>query len=205
MIQTIFFDFDGVLTTDKTGSGTTCKNLHRLISDVSLEQITEAYRKRRYELILGKIQHADMWNEFCTDIGKKVDIKILEKAFRETPKNMRMFEICRRLKSHYKLGVITDNNKERFELLKKEMNLPDIFDFFILSADIGSMKDSEVIFEKALETTQCEAFECIFIDNDSDNLTVPKRLGFKTIFHDQVKNDIEALEKELMMLSVVMN
>jgi FMN phosphatase YigB (HAD superfamily) len=29
MITTIFFDFDGVLTTEKSGSYTTCKNLQR--------------------------------------------------------------------------------------------------------------------------------------------------------------------------------
>ena len=33
MIKTIFFDFDGVLTTDKSGSYTTCTNIQIEIKD----------------------------------------------------------------------------------------------------------------------------------------------------------------------------
>jgi len=202
MIKTIFFDFDGVLTTDKTGSFTTCKNIQKFIPSVPLEQITQCYRKERHKLILGQIRHAQMWDDFCSCIGQKLDIKILETAFKNTPENTAMMDLCKKLKKHYKLGIITDNNKERFDLLKEEMSLTHIFDYLILSADVGAMKDSDLIFQKALELAKCKPEECVFIDNDPANLTIPKTLGIKTIFHDHEKNDIEVLKKELEKLGV---
>lgn len=144
-----------------------------------------------------------MWDDFCTCIGQKLDIKILEIAFKNTPQNTAMLALCKKLKPRYKLGIITDNNKERFDLLKEEMSLSHVFDYLILSADVGAMKDSDVIFQKALELAQCKPEECIFIDNDANNLTIPKKLGIKTIFYDHEKNNVEALTKELEKLGVI--
>jgi putative hydrolase of the HAD superfamily len=64
------------------------------------------------------------------------------------------------------------------------------------------MKDDEIIFNKALESAHCAADECIFIDNDMDNLIIPKKLGIHTIFHDHEKNDVGVLEQELQKLGV---
>ena len=205
MIKTIFFDFDGVLTTDKAGSQTTCKNIHKLIPDVPFDHILQCYRKRKDEFLLGKINHSALWSDFCDCIGKKLNITVLEKAFRDTPQNEDMIQLAQNLKKRYRLGIITDNNKERFTIIAESMHLSDMFDYLILSADIGAMKDEELIFRKALEAANCEPQECVFIDNDADNLIVPSQLGMKTIFHDHEKNDVKALEKRLIEFGVLLN
>jgi len=46
------------------------------------------------------------------------------------------------------------------------------------------------------------AEESVFIDNSNDNLVAPSALGFKTIFHDDEKNDIEALLRNFKTLGV---
>jgi len=108
-----------------------------------------------------------------------------------------MFEVCKKLSVNYRLGVITDNSSERFEVLKKEMNLPSLFDCFTVSGDIGSRKDSERNFRSALNSTHSRAEESVFIDNNSSNLIVPEKLGFRVIFHDHEKNDVSSLKKHL--------
>ena len=101
------------------------------------------------------------------------------------------------LKANCRLGVITDNSRERFDVLKKTMDLPTIFDCFVVSGEIGSRKDSALNFRAALNLTGAKPEECVFIDNNPSNLIVPEELGFKVIFHDHEQNDISGLRKHL--------
>ena len=202
MIKAIFFDFDGVLTLDKNDLFTTCKNISR-VSGITLENGTSCYKIYSKELYLGQVSHADIWKDFCKCIGKKIAIGILRQAFLKTSLNIRMFELAKKLRARYKVGIITNNNKERFYLLTKKLNLRKLFDTVILSADVGGMKDSEIIFKKAIESLKLSAEECIFIDNTKDNLKIPKKIGFKTIFYNHEKNDFKMLIRQLMRLGVV--
>ncbi|PIQ79985.1 hypothetical protein COV81_00180 [Candidatus Peregrinibacteria bacterium CG11_big_fil_rev_8_21_14_0_20_41_10] len=65
MIKTIFFDLDGVLTTDKSGSFTTCKFISaQLGKDYDIDKVLEAYRFFHQKLLIGKLAHPDMWSSF---------------------------------------------------------------------------------------------------------------------------------------------
>lgn len=202
MIKTIFFDFDGVLTIDGSGSYTTCTNIQKIIPDVSFEHILQCYRVHHPKLLLGQTTHVAIWEDFCACVGKDLDIAVLGEAFRNTPVNVKMMELCKKLKGNYRLGIITDNSKERLDLLKQEMSLSNIFDIIVVSGETGVRKDSDETFVKALDLAQCLPEECIFIDNNESNLIAPKKLGWKTIFHDDKKNDVESLIEELGSLGV---
>ena len=197
MIKTIFFDFDGVLTTDTNGSGTVCRNLQKLVPDLSFDELYRCYRGRHSLVTLGKATHADIWSEFCSCVGKNIDIAILYEALKYAPKNEPMFELCQTLRKNYKTGIITDNTKERFEALIQEMQLDSCFDFIVLSADIGSTKSESLIFEEALRMANAKAEECVFIDNQQRNLEVPAQMGFHTYWHDDAKNDLASLRRQL--------
>ncbi len=203
LIKTIFFDFDGVLTTDKSGSYTTCKYIQRFVSDISFDRILECYRVHHLGLLRGSVNHADIWVEFCESLGRKIHFDVLIKAFKSTPKNTRVLELCNRLKRNFKLDVITDNSRDRFQAVKAEMNLCETFSYYIVSGDLGSRKDSEINFKKAMELSNSKPNECIFIDNAKSNLVVPDRLGFNTIYYDHGKNDINTLIENLKMYDVV--
>jgi HAD superfamily hydrolase (TIGR01549 family) len=197
MIKTIFFDFDGVLTTDSCGSHTICASIKKHIPDVPIEHIIKCYRVHQPKLLVGVTTHVDMWKDFCTCVGQNLDIEVLDEAFGSIPVNVKMVELCKKLKKDYKIGIITDNSKERFAMLKKEMKLTDIFDVIVVSGEVGARKNNAAIFVRAFDLAQCRAEECVFIDNNESNLTIPKKLGLKTIFFDDKKNDVESLIKEL--------
>lgn len=203
MIKTIFFDFDGVLTIDGAGSVTTCTNIQKHIPDVTFDHILKCYRVSHPKMLLGQTTHAAIWQEFCTCVGKDLDIKILDEAFRNTPMNTRMMDLVKKIKKHYKLGIITDNSKERLDALKAEMKLPEIFEIIVVSGETGIRKDSDETFVKALELAGCKPEECVFIDNSADNLIAPKKLGWYTIFHDHKKNDVDFVIDELRKLGVL--
>ena len=202
MIETIFFDFDGVLTTDPSGSYTTCQYIQKIAPDLKFDDILACYRQHHQQLLLGHCTHQDIWADFCACIGVELSSNVLTKAFQNTPCNEGMFDLCHSLKSHYQLGIITDNSKDRFDTLKEYLNLPTRFKHIIVSSDIGSRKDSEHNFKTALQLANAQAEACVFIDNNAANLIMPDKLGFHTIFYDHKKNDLDGLKRKLQDLEI---
>jgi HAD superfamily hydrolase (TIGR01509 family) len=193
MIRTIFFDLDGVLTMQRTGSLAITDNIHRMINGaVQKETIYQCYRKQRKGLLHGTKRLNDVWGEFCACCGVSIPF-MPEEILGNAQKNKTMFDLCAALKSHYRLGIITDNAEERFIILSEEMNLKALFDYCIVSGSVGSTKRDVKIFERALHIAKAAPEECIFIDNDAENLLLPARMGMKTIFYDFEANDLKPI------------
>lgn len=202
MITTIFFDFDGVLTPDKSGSITTCRTLHSAVPAVPFEHLLACYHRHLVKSLVGELSHYDVWDEFCACVGGTIEIDLLDQAFRAIPRNNAMFQLCARLKPQYKLGVITDNSQERFDAAKEALNLPALFDYIIVSGETGVRKDRDANFLTALALANAQANECVFIDNDPANLIAPAKLGFHTIYHDDAQNDVAQVRRKLAALGV---
>lgn len=196
-IKWIFFDFDGVITLDKSGSVTTCNYLSQYIKNKTFDEILEVYRIWHQDMLVGKVSHKEIWKDFCLKLEIDLNYEILEKAFLETPINQEIINLAKSLKQNYKIGIITDNSFERLKLISKNQRFSDVFDLVIVSGAIGSKKNNEEIFKATLEKSTARAKECIFIDNSEKNLIVPNAIGFKTIFYDDQKRDIKGLEKTL--------
>ncbi|MFH1255994.1 MAG: HAD hydrolase-like protein [Candidatus Diapherotrites archaeon] len=196
MIKAIFFDFDGVLTTHKNGWYSTCLNLSKE-TGFDLDRLIRGYRLHSKKLNLNKTTHTRMWVDFCKCVGKNIGRDLLEKAFLSTPLNKKMLVLAGKLKNRYKLGIITDNNKERFDLLTEKFKLNDLFDSITLSAKVNATKNGKIIFQDALKSLNAKAKESIFIDNAKQNLKVPKKMGFKTVYYDHERNDMALLLTKL--------
>lgn len=202
MIKAIFFDFDGVLTPVNSGRLAVAQSLHRIIPALSQQRFMECINPYRTDLYTGKLDQADIWDEFTACVGVSISLAQLEQAFLDTPKNEAILRLAESLKNKYFLGIITDNSKRRFSLLEKHWQLSSIFSAIILSADIGADKRSPIPFHKALEIARIPAAECIFIDNKQLLLEVPKSLGMKTYYFDTEKNDVAALVEQLQAWGV---
>ncbi|VVB59923.1 Glyceraldehyde 3-phosphate phosphatase [uncultured archaeon] len=199
MIKAIFFDFDGVLTNFEYGSYTVCYNLSQK-TGIPTDKLVSCYHQHTGGLDIGKIEDKDFWGAFCRCVGCEIGITLLDYAFRNVSMNEKMLELAKKLRKNYKVGIITDNSKGRFNAIIDEFKLRDIFDALILSADVGATKKEEVIFRRALDSLKLKPQECIFIDNSARNLEVPKRMGFKTIHYDFQKKDFDSLLTQLKTL-----
>lgn len=204
MIKAIFFDYDGVLTTDKTGSLTTNRYLSRA-TGVEFATVKAAFSRHNKDLTLGKITHSEIWHELCSALGQELSISLLYEAFESTPMNEGMFSLARKLKKGHLVGIITDNKKDRIDHLKQCQNLESLFSPIVVSAEVGIDKGSTEIFAHALHCAGVSAEESVFVDNNKDNLVAPSALGIKTIFHDDEKNDIDALCKTLKRFGMLTN
>jgi putative hydrolase of the HAD superfamily len=197
MVKAIFFDFDGVLTLDRTGSVTTTRYISKA-TGIDDRRVKAAFARFNDDLTRGKCTHAEIWPEICRDLGANVDIAVLEDAFASTPLNHEMFALARQLSKHHVVGMITDNKQDRMDCLERLHCLSSYFHPVVVSAAIGATKTDRAIFERALELVHIDASECVFIDNALRNLAVPRAMGMIGIHFDDAANDVPRLIHELL-------
>lgn len=204
MIKAILFDFDGVLTTDATGSQSICNYICKK-AGLDAEVFKKEYYKYNNDLLYGKINHENIWEELCKGLNTKIDINILYKSFINTPIDRQMIALIDELKKqNYKIGMVTDNKKDRIDDIVKYYDWNKIFDVITISADVGSGKDCKEIFEKTIKCFNVAADECVFIDNQEKNLIIPKIMGINVIHFDHEKRNYERLIQEFKNLSIIL-
>lgn len=196
MIKAILFDFDGVLTVDKYGSVSMAKFLSEK-TGLPHDQIRSVYGKYNARMLYGEVTHEEIWPDFCADLGVRMDISLLDEAFRATPMNPEMLDLVRELKTNYKIGMVTDNPVERMDATVDHFNLRPLFDAITVSGAVHVRKDRPEIFETTFAALNVRPEECVFIDNTPKNLIVPGQMGVKTVLFDDETRDITGLRKTL--------
>jgi putative hydrolase of the HAD superfamily len=200
-IKAVFFDFDGVLTTDKSGSLTTIRSISRQTS-IPEAALWEAFAPFNHDLLVGRKTHASVWPHVCNALGEAVPLDVLEVAFLDTPMNRPMLDLAREFHERYRIGIITDNKSDRMDCLCARHRLRPMFDPVLVSAAIGSGKDQPEIFRYALDLLGLAPEETVFIDNSEKNLVAPSSLGMGTIFYDDEKNDVAGLRAAIDRMGV---
>jgi len=204
MIKAILFDFDGVLTTDATGSQSIC-NYICMKTGLDVEVFKKEYYKYNNDLLDGKINHENIWETFCKEINTSIDINILYESFINTPIDSKIMALIDGLKQqNYIIGMVTDNKKDRIDDIVKYYEWNKMFDVITISADIGSGKEYKEIFLKTIENINVKAKECVFIDNQEKNLIIPKSIGMNVIYFDHEKRNYEELIRQLKDLSIIL-
>ncbi|MDD7887428.1 HAD family phosphatase [Flavivirga sp. 57AJ16] len=95
-------------------------------------------------------------------------------------------DFLKRLKSNsnYKLILLSNTNSLHINWIKKHIPIYEefksCFDAFYLSHEIHLRKPNQDIFEFVLSENKLNANECLFIDDNADNINTAKSLGFKT-------------------------
>ena len=192
LIKAVLFDYDGVLTTDKSGSVTLCRYLSEKTT-LPYERIRHAFRQHNSEPEIGPTTYAEIWPEVCRALGCDMSSDLLLGAFESTPMNAAMFQFARELKASHSVGIVTDNKKDRIDHLKQYQRLEAVFAPIVVSAEVGCTKTHPAIFQFALDSLGVRPEECIFIDNSRANLIAPAALGVKTIYFDDEENDVNGL------------
>lgn len=196
MIKAILFDFDGVLTVDKTGSASITKYISEKCG-IPLEVVKASYGKYNKALLDGSIVHQDMWEEFCQDVGERIPYEVLTESFIATPLDEEMIALVKQLKEKYFIAMVTDNKADRINTVLREKNLAPWFDFVAVSAELHMGKESREVFDFVARQLGVSADECVFIDNTEKNLTIPNKMGMKTILFDDQNRDIEKFRAKL--------
>jgi putative hydrolase of the HAD superfamily len=201
VIETVFFDFDGVLTRDRTGTLTTCRYLSQA-TGIPIDDLRAAMEPHRAALLKGETTREATWPLVCQAVGRDIPRELLLRAFESTPLDAAMFAFANSLARHARLGLITDNPKDRMDVVRRTLWLDRVFDPIVVSAEERCCKDDPRIFEKALAATRAMPQGAVFIDNAQENVDVARSVGIHGIFFDDEKRDLAALARELLALGV---
>lgn len=143
--------------------------------------ITELYEE-------GKIDPAGFFNKvkeaLDLDLDSAAFFLIWNDIFFETPLNKKMHALLKKIKSFYKLVMVSNINVTHFEFLKNKMDIFCEFDKLILSYEAGCRKPAPEIYKAALEAAKTSEDKVFYIDDRQDLIESASRLGIKGIVFD---------------------
>jgi len=130
----------------------------------------------------GEISPTEFYNKavsiFKSDFDYSQFFKIYNDVFDLLEEELK---ILKKLKENYRVILLSNTDVMRYGFIKK--NFPEmlIFDAYVLSYEEGYMKPDPRIYKAALEKAEAQADECLFIDDNGDNIDAANALGINTI------------------------
>lgn len=191
-MKVIFFDLDGVLTTDKSGSLSCAKYIAQKIN-IDFHKLYECKKKFDHATDNGEAREEDVWSTACESFGKILNPQWLFEAYLSTPMDEKMIDYAKWLKGKFKVGIITDNSVERVQAIIQKHNWTNIFDPIVVSGAVKCTKRDTKIFEIAAQIAKVNPNDCIFIDNSQRNIDSATKAGFAGIFFEDEKRDLTEL------------
>lgn len=192
-ITTLVFDFGGVIfPIEPFSAGEVTKqeriNIRRIIYGLAadLQKNIEDY----------KLSTEQFKNEF-TKRAKNLSpdrIAIIIKSICEP--NQRILKIIDRFSKSYKIYGLVNASFGWTELRESIHRLDEYFLRVFTSNEIGIRKPDFRIFHYFLQQTGSKASECIFIDNDAENIAMANSLGFHAHLYknpDELENFLKKI------------
>lgn len=192
MINTLIFDFGNVFIDLDIENG-----FHESLKTLGISALSEDIIdiNKRYEV--GAISTDDFINFYAEKfphLTKAELINLWNIILKDFPKYR--LDFLKRLKSEgkYKLILLSNTNELHINWIKENISFyedfKNCFDAFYLSHDINLRKPNADIFEFVLNTNNLNPENCIFIDDNADNVTTAKRLDIKTWHITPYKEDV---------------
>jgi len=108
-----------------------------------------------------------------------------------------MIELAKELKNrNYKLIILSNLAQEQYDLFQKTYpEITQLFDDIIISAQVKMLKPNNEIYQHLLDRHTLTAQECIFIDNQKENVDGAQQKGIHGIWHKNMRTTRMSLEK----------
>ena len=196
MIKALIFDWGGVL--EFVNMNDFFKEIYTTYG-TGRKLFIEHELAARLKMDMGEITT----DQFIAAINRILDKKITFKEFyniftKHVTMNDDLFALLRKLKTKYRLFILSNNNPIMLKYMKENTDAEEIFDKVIISFQVKMKKPNPQIFLKVLEGTGIKPEECIFIDDREDLVDKAKNLGMQGI----VYTDFESFLKSLKSLGI---
>ncbi len=193
MIKAVVFDVGGVLIKGRI------EEMNSTVADalrVDKELLNSFWKTHKEALSKGNLKLKD----YCELVDKKFNVEnsfeIHIKIYMDNDKknlDEELLQLISRLKTKYKIGLISVVNDELFRLSWRS-GFYKIFDVCILSCEVGFSKSEPGLYKTFLKKSGLKADECVIIDDRENPLKIAKSLGFKTILfksNEQLKEELK--------------
>lgn len=166
------------------------------------ELTREEIQKPWFQADEGLLTSLDVWRI----LGFEGDLEQVERKYLDTIELMEGFhEFASEMRKYYKLAIISNDSSRWSKYIRKKFEINQYFDVISISGDLKMAKPNPAIFELTMEKLECEASECVYVDDRRGNLNVAKGLGMKTVlfgsrnteYDGDVVLNFEELEKLL--------
>lgn len=192
MIKTIIFDLSEVYLRGLFGTHELL--LKRLGTKIESPDLLTLLTIRLFE---GKITEDEFWRTLRDknkwDIRVKELKKIVRMNFGEIEGTREIIEKLK--KKGYKLGLLSVHTKEWVDHCEKKFDYHKLFHSVLYSFEIEVCKPEKRAYELMLKKMGSKAEDCLFIDDNAENLVAAEKLGIKIILFESAQQLISELKK----------
>lgn len=125
--------------------------------------------------------------DFVTAIGQLLGITFDYREFCDLwssiflPGTLVPEEVVAGLKKRYALVLLSNTNEMHFEMLEREYPILRHFEKRVLSHEVGAMKPSPLIYQRAIELAGCRPEECFFTDDIEAYVEGARQVGIDAV------------------------
>lgn len=197
MIKTIIFDFGNVFINLNIEEAIK-KTLESLnITEFTNEIIT--YNSLYEQGLVSTDEFLMFYKDNFPNISKEELIDLWNLILKDFPDYRLDFLKDLKASSKFKLILLSNTNELHINWIKKHVsfyeNFKNCFDAFYLSHEINLRKPNADIFEFVLNKNNLKANECLFIDDNKDNIETAKKLNIKTWHINPETEDVAKMFK----------
>lgn len=181
MIQTLIFDFGGVLM--RTVTREPRRELERRLGLEADGLSAAVFGNPRWDDVqLGRITYIEFWEDVARRLGWDGDAKELGDAFWSGDRlDEELVSLIRRLRGAGFRTALLSNAPSHLRRFVEEMGIADAFDVIVISAEEGLMKPDSAIFELALARLGVRAEEAVFVDDFRVNVAAARQIGLHAL------------------------
>jgi len=108
-----------------------------------------------------------------------------------------MIDLVKELKSrNYKVMILSNLAQEQNDIFHKTYpQITQLFDDIIVSSQVKILKPNKEIYQHLLNTHGLTAQECVYIDNQKDNIEAAQQQGMQSIWHKNMRATRTSLAK----------
>lgn len=210
-IEVIFFDLDGTLHDNSKGMDLALHKTYQLfqnrLTPVSADEFLGAHKKLVAKLIKeyreGTLQEAVPWDphyrfqQMLKQLkirNKSLVVELSETFLQKRKECVQIFPGVKgglsRLKKYYQLALLSNGPSELQRNKLRWLGLYEIFDWILISEEIGFNKPDLRIFRYALRATRVKSEKGVMIGDTVEADLAAKKIGMKTILFDPAKKYI---------------
>ncbi|PKQ44856.1 HAD family hydrolase [Confluentibacter flavum] len=197
MIKTIIFDFGNVFINLDIEGFTQNAFKHFKIDELSEEMM--AFNSFYEQGLISTDEFLEFYTENFPKLSEEDLIGIWNFMLKDFPKHRLDFIKDLKQTSKYKLILLSNTNELHIEWIKKNVSFyeefKNCFDAFYLSHDIHLRKPNRDIFEFVLNKNNLNAEDCLFVDDNKDNIKSANALHINTWHINPETEDITTLFK----------
>ena len=181
------------------------QQVHQILCDIFQQMIADSQKPENYEIfpsVISYIQEHPESSSLPAD-----EIRILEEVFFQHEKGTvpdEYVSTLRQLHSRHRLGIISDiwSRSELFYQELDRLGIRGLFEVIIFSSEVGIIKPSPRIFQKALEDLAVEVSEVVYIgDSLRRDIAGAQSIGMATVWiqPDQSEHESLAIKPDLIV------